>query len=127
MYREITREIEVQVEPSYSAEHSRPERSEFVFVYKIRITNLGARKAQLLARHWIITDGAGPVHEVKGPGVVGQQPELPPGASFEYSSYCPLPTPTGNMRGSYRMLGEDGEEFEVKIPLFFLRDLRNFH
>ena len=91
------------------------------------ITNNGTAAAQLMSRHWIITDGNGKVEEVKGAGVVGEQPVLKPGATFEYTSFCPLPTATGNMRGTYQMLDEKGNHYNAKIPLFFLRDLRNFH
>ena len=82
---------------------------------------------QLMSRHWVITDGHGEVHEVEGPGVVGKQPQLAPGESFEYSSYCPLPTPTGNMRGKYWMVNAQGDRFPVNIPVFFLRDISNLH
>ena len=127
MYREITREIQIEVEPAFVPEQSHPREGYFFFSYKVRITNLGGAPTQLVSRHWVITDGNGEVHEVEGPGVIGQQPNLAPGESFEYSSYCPLPTPTGNMRGSYWMLDASGKRFPVKIPLFFLRDIRNLH
>ncbi len=127
MYYEITQGIEVQVEPRYRPEESQPEAAQFVFGYTITITNKGETEVQLLSRHWIITDGEGVVHEVKGPGVVGEQPKLKPGQSHRYSSYCPLPTPTGNMRGTFQMVNDLGARFDVKIPLFFLRDMRNIH
>ncbi len=127
MYCEVTRNIRIEVEPAYIPEQSRPQAEYFFFAYRVRITNLGQVATTLQSRHWIITDGAGAVHEVNGPGVIGQQPTLGPGETFEYSSFCPLPTPTGNMRGTYHMVDEFNEEFEVKIPLFFLRDLRGFH
>jgi ApaG protein len=82
---------------------------------------------QLISSHWIITDGAGIVHEVKGPGVIGEQPQLKPGEKFEYSSFCPLKTPTGNMRGTFQMVNHLGAQFDVKVPLFFLRDTRSLH
>ena len=126
MYNEMTRGIRIEVEPAYIPEQSRPESRYFVFSYRIKLTNEGDSTCQLLNRHWIITDGNGVIHEVKGPGVIGQQPSLAPGESFEYSSYCPLPTPTGNMRGTYQMKDQNQAEFDVKIPLFFLRDLRNY-
>ena len=130
MYREVSREIQVEVEPSYVPERSNPGESYYFFAYRIRITNLGTRVTQLVSRHWIITDGQGRVHEVKGPGVVGEQPVLEPGESFEYTSFCPLPTPTGNMRGTFQMMdhsgAQSGEEYSIRVPLFFLRDLRNF-
>ncbi len=127
MYCEMTDGIRIDVEPEYAPDHSRPDDGYFVFTYRIRITNQGKHPCRLMSRHWIITDGNGVVHEVEGPGVVGQQPKLAPGESFEYSSFCPLPTPTGNMRGNYTMVNDDESEFNVKIPLFFLRDLRNLH
>ena len=127
MYREQTQNFEVAVEPEFLPEHSSIQHHQYVFSYRIRITNHGEKAAQLLSRHWIITDGQGKTHEVKGEGVVGEQPLIPPGESYEYSSFCPLTTPTGNMRGKYQMMNEQGETFQVKIPLFFLRDMRNLH
>jgi len=127
MYYEITQGVEVQVVPEFMPAESHPEASQFVFSYKITIINKGDTEVQLLTRHWIITDGAGVVHEVKGPGVVGETPKLAPGQQHEYSSFCPLPTPTGNMRGSFQMVNNLGAKFDVKIPLFFLRDLRSVH
>ena len=126
MYYEVTRGIRIEVEPAYIPEQSRPDSRYYVFSYRIKLTNVGDGTCQLVNRHWVITDGNGVVHEVKRPGVIGQQPSLAPGESFEYSSFCPLPTPTGNMRGSYQMKDQNQAEFDVKIPLFFLRDLRNY-
>ncbi|MFL5812133.1 MAG: Co2+/Mg2+ efflux protein ApaG [Bdellovibrionia bacterium] len=127
MYYEITQGIEVEVRPEYLPDESKPEDSKYVFAYHITITNRSESEVQLMSRHWIITDGQGVVHEVNGPGVVGQQPKLQPGESHQYSSFCPLPTPTGNMRGTFQMVNQHGAEFNVKIPLFFLRDMRNIH
>ncbi|MGE0616806.1 MAG: Co2+/Mg2+ efflux protein ApaG [Bacteriovoracia bacterium] len=127
MYYETTQGIEVEVRPEYLPGESSPAESRFIFAYHITISNRGETEVQLLSRHWIITDGKGEVHEVKGPGVVGQQPKLKPGEKHEYSSFCPLPTPTGNMRGTFQMVNNLGAQFNVKIPLFFLRDLRNMH
>jgi ApaG protein len=127
MYREVTQGCQVDVEPAYLPEQSNPREGLHVYGYKIRITNLGQRPLRLMSRHWVITDGNGKVQEVRGPGVVGEQPVLEVGETFEYSSYCPLETPSGNMRGSYQMVTESGERFEAKIPLFFLRDIRNLH
>ena len=127
MYCEITKNIRIEVEPAYLPEQSQPHSNYYYFSYKVKITNLRDSTVQLLNRYWLIIDGNGMSHEVKGPGVVGHQPQLSPGESFEYSSFCPLPTPTGNMRGSYEMAGENNELFDVKIPLFFLRDLRQVH
>lgn len=126
-YRELTQGIEVTVRPEYLPEESSPEYRQFVFAYHVTITNQGETEVQLISRHWIITDGQGVVHEVKGPGVVGQQPKLKPGESHQYSSYCPLPTPTGNMRGSFQMVNSLGAKFDAKVPLFFFRDMRSVH
>lgn len=127
MYREVTKNVQIDVQPEFVAEHSDPKVHRFVFSYKVKITNLGKVETQLLSRHWIISDGHGKVEEVEGPGVIGQQPKLAPGATFEYSSFCPLTTPTGNMRGTYLMVNGKGEKYEVKIPLFFLRDMAHLH
>ena len=124
MYREITQGIEVVVEPRYVPEQSIPASNQFFYAYTVTISNLGTKTAELVSRQWVITDGNGQVHEVKGPGVVGETPKLRPGETFEYTSYCPLTTRTGNMRGVYMMKTEDGELFAARIPLFFLRDLR---
>lgn len=122
MYRELTHGIEVVAEPKYIPERSQPGMGSYFFAYEIRITNVEMGPVQLRSRHWIITDGAGQVHEVQGEGVVGEQPILGTGESFTYSSFCPLPTPTGNMRGTYTMESlEEGREFWIRIPLFFLR------
>lgn len=128
MYRDTTRSIQIDVEPSFVPEESHPTENYYFFSYKVKITNLGDRETQLVSRHWVITDGNGETHEVEGPGVIGKQPSLAPGESFEYSSFCPLPTPTGNMRGKYWMVEEgSGERYSVRIPLFFLRDTRSLH
>ena len=128
MYRETSADILIEVEPQFVSERSDPEQSYYFFAYKVRIKNMGQAPAQLLGRHWVITDGQGRVHEVNGPGVVGEQPRLEPGSEYEYTSFCPLPTPTGNMRGSYDMVDDSGQRFDVSIPLFFLRtDLTTLH
>ena len=127
MYRESTDGIEVEVVPEYLASESAPQMSQFVFAYHITITNNGESEVQLMSRHWIITDGEGVVQEVKGEGVVGEQPRLGPGQAHKYSSFCPLKTPTGNMRGSFEMITQKGKKFDVRIPLFFLRDVSLMH
>ena len=127
MYLENTHGIEVEVTPEYLAQQSSPEVSQFVFSYHITITNKSDNEVQLLARHWLITDGNGVLHEVKGEGVVGEQPKLKPGQKHQYSSFCPLTTPTGNMRGTFQMRNHLGANFNVKIPLFFLRDSSLLH
>jgi len=104
----------------HSTENSRPGEGQWVFQYTVRITNLGSETVQLVSRHWIITDGLGQIEEVKGPGVVGQQPVLAQGESFKYSSWCPLKTPTGSMHGTYQMLRAGGT-FDVEIAPFALR------
>lgn len=122
MYREQTLGFQVEVEPEFVAERSNPEAGQYFFSYRLKISNRGDVPAKLLSRHWLITDGRGEKREVKGDGVVGEQPELAPGAVFEYSSFCPLTTPTGNMRGTFEMENrQTGERFKIGIPLFFLR------
>ena len=120
MYRAVTRGIRVTVMPQYLADRSSPEDERFFWAYKIEIVNLGTVTVQLRSRHWKITDGHGNLQEVRGPGVVGEQPTLKPGERFEYTSGVPLPTPTGMMTGSYQMVGENGENFDVEIPAFSL-------
>ena len=119
--------IEITATSRFSAEQSRIERGEYLFVYHIRIRNLGDHQVQLLSRHWIITDALGRVEEVKGSGVIGVQPEIQPGAEFEYESFCPLPTPTGSMQGRYLMVQPGGERFEAIIPTLFLVEPSRFH
>ena len=120
MYSEVTRAISVSVDPFYVEEQSEPAENRWVFGYRVIIENLGAAPVQLMSRHWRIMDGLGRMVEVKGEGVVGEQPMLEPGESFEYTSGTPLPTPSGIMTGSYQMLGADGRWFDVEIPAFSL-------
>jgi ApaG protein len=120
MYRTQTYGIEVTVEPFYLEEQSRPDDSRYVWGYRINITNRSALRVQLMDRYWRITDANGQVEEVSGPGVVGEQPVLDPGESFEYSSGCPLDTSSGMMVGRYRMERSDGAEIDVDIPAFSL-------
>ena len=115
-----TRGITVRVSVSYLPEQSEPERGRWFWAYHVRLENGGDASVQLLTRRWNITDGRGAQHTVEGEGVVGEQPLIEPGASFDYVSGCPLATPTGSMQGSYQMIGEDGEPFEVAIPKFSL-------
>lgn len=117
----VTRGIRVRVRARYSKENSNPAAHHWVFLYTVTIVNEGSTKVQLTTRHWIITDANGEVEEVKGPGVVGKQPVLEPGQSFEYTSGCPLKTPFGSMHGSYQMVGPAGEEFDAEIAGFALR------
>ncbi|HEY1942631.1 MAG TPA: Co2+/Mg2+ efflux protein ApaG [Roseiarcus sp.] len=120
MYTAVTRNIKVTVEPVFSPERSDPDEPRFFWVYQIEIVNLGDRPVQLTHRHWRITDAEGRLEEVRGAGVVGEQPTLEPGRSFRYASGCPLRTPSGVMVGTYRMVTDDGEVFEVAIPAFSL-------
>jgi len=120
MYRTVTRNIEVKVTPRYLPERSSQEQSYYFWSYTIEITNLGQETVQLKTRHWRITDAFGRLQEVKGAGVVGEEPVLAPGAAFEYTSGVPLPTPSGFMVGSYGMVGPDGERFDIEIPAFSL-------
>lgn len=116
----MTRGIRVQVRSRYHSDRSRPARSQWFFSYTIRITNEGTCTVQLITRHWIITDGNGRIQEVRGPGVVGKQPLLRPGASFEYTSFCPLTTSFGTMHGTYQMVTDDGKRFDAEIAPFAL-------
>lgn len=118
-YEAETRGVNVQVVTSYIAEHSDPP-SRYVWAYMIRIENRSEQTVQLVSRHWVITDGQGRVEEVQGPGVVGEQPVLKPGAVHSYTSGCPLATPSGWMRGEYRMAVEGGDPFDAEIPEFSL-------
>jgi ApaG protein len=117
---ETTRGVTVRVSVSYLPEQSEPARGRWFWAYHIRIENDGEGAVQLLTRHWIITDGRGARHSVEGEGVVGEQPLIAPGNSYDYVSGCPLATPAGSMQGSYRMVGEDGAIFDVAIPKFAL-------
>src|SRR4051812_38305945 len=120
MYRTVTRQIEVTVEPNFLPERSSAEKREYFWSYTIVITNAGRETVQLRTRHWIITDGAGRKQEVRGEGVVGEQPVLAPGERFEYTSGVPLPTASGIMTGRYQMVSKSGERFEIDVPTFSL-------
>jgi ApaG protein len=123
----VTRGIRVRVQSEYAAERSRPAQNEWVFLYTVTISNEGTESARLVTRHWIITDATGKVEEVRGPGVVGQQPTLAPGESFEYTSGSTLPTPFGVMEGTYQMVYESGEQFDAKIAPFTLSEPYTVH
>src|SRR5437868_8579938 len=114
----VTNDVQVEVLSRHAPENSRPEFDEWVFQYTVRITNMGTDTVQLVSRHWIITDALEHVEEVRGPGVVGEQPILAPGESFKYSSWCPLKTPTGMMHGSYQMVASDGSNFDIVVAPF---------
>lgn len=120
MYRAITRNIQVTATPRYVAERSEPEQGRHFWAYTIEVANLGQETVQLKARHWIITDANGHTEEVFGAGVVGEEPTLPPGGRFEYTSGVPLNTVTGIMRGRYEMLADNGDTFSIEIPAFSL-------
>ncbi len=120
MYSETTRSITVTVKSFYLDEHSSPSDDHYVWAYHVRIENRGRDTVRLKSRHWRITDNRGHIEEVRGAGVVGEQPLLRPGESFEYTSGTPLPTPSGIMVGTYQMETKGGERFEVKIPAFSL-------
>lgn len=120
MYRAITHGIEVKVEPFYLPERSDPADDHFVWGYRVVIANRSRQTVRLLSRYWRITDATGHIEEVQGAGVVGEQPELDPGDEFEYTSGCPLSTPSGVMAGRYTMSGSAGGLFDVEIPAFSL-------
>jgi len=114
----VTQGIRVEVRTEYRSDRSEPASSRWLFTYTIRIANEGELPAQLVARHWIITDANGDKEQVVGDGVVGHQPNLAPGEEFEYTSFCVLKTPHGSMRGTYRMVREDGSTFDARIAAF---------
>lgn len=115
-----TRGIRVQVRSTYLSDRSSPRESQYLFQYHVRISNVGGETAQLVSREWVITNAEGEVERVKGPGVVGEQPVLAPGGTFEYSSFCPLKTNVGSMHGSYQMVTDKGEQFDAVIAPFTL-------
>ncbi len=119
-YEAQTSGVVVRVRPQYLPEQSEPDERRWVWAYHIEVENRGEVTVQLLARHWRITDATGHLEQVKGLGVVGEQPVLPPGETFRYTSGCPLPTPSGLMAGSYRMASAAGHQFDVEIPAFSL-------
>ncbi len=127
MYEKITRNIKVHVAPQFLAGQSRPDESRFVWAYTITLKNLGTETVTLLTRHWIITDAFGYKQDVKGDGVVGETPTLRPGESFQYTSGCPLATPSGIMVGSYGMTTKHGEMFDIAIPAFSLDSPHDRH
>lgn len=122
-----TRGIHVSVVAEYAPERSQPADEQWFFLYTITITNTGAETVQLISRHWIITDANGRVEEVRGPGVVGQQPVLEPGESFTYTSGCPLPTSFGRMEGTYQMVTRAGGQFDARIAAFTLSEPYTVH
>jgi len=124
----VTRQVRVHVECRFSPERSEPTRREYFFLYTVTITNESPEAVQLLNRHWIITNAHGRVEEVRGPGVVGEQPRLAPGESFKYTSGCPLDTAFGSMRGTYELVAPaKSERFDIEIAAFALREDGHFH
>jgi len=119
--------ISVKVTPNYIAEQSHPEQNHYVFSYTVTIMNDGSKPARLLARHWLITDAIGEIQEVKGDGVVGEQPHLKPGEGFQYTSGTMMKTPNGSMAGSYQMIADDGFHFDADIPEFYLLSPSTLH
>ena len=123
----VTQTIRVRVAAEYSSEHSQPHQNQWFFLYTVEISNEGSETVQLISRHWIITDANHHVEEVRGLGVVGKQPVLAPGESFQYTSGCPLSTPFGSMRGTYQMVKGSGERFDVEIAAFALTEPYTVH
>lgn len=122
MSEATTRGIRIQVQSRYVPERSEPDQRQWFFVYHVRISNEGTEPTRLVSRHWVITDANGHVEEVKGPGVVGKQPLLAPGETFEYTSFCPLPTAFGTMHGTYQMVTNSGQTFDAEIAQFSLAE-----
>jgi ApaG protein len=118
----ITRGIRVRVRSQYVPEHSHPAEKKWFFAYRVKIANESDQTVRLISRHWIITDANGEVDEVRGPGVVGEQPRLAPGEEHEYTSFCPLETPFGTMHGSYQMVTDAGEPFDAEVAPFSLAE-----
>jgi ApaG protein len=125
-YTCTTQDIQVEVTPSYVADRSDPLNNQYFYAYKIKITNNSVISCKIIHRHWKIKDGNGKIFEVQGTGIVGEQPMLLPQESYEYTSFCPLNSPYGNMRGKYQMIDEFGNRFWVEIPLFFFRQPETF-
>jgi ApaG protein len=123
----VTNSVRVEVQSRYAAEMSRPFENRWVFIYTVRVTNEGDETVQLLSRHWIIADAIGSVEEVAGSGVVGEQPVLVPGEAFQYTSWTELKTAAGTMRGSYQMVSEEGDHFDVEIAPFALHEPYTIH
>lgn len=118
--KQLSPRFEVEVTVSYVDKESRPDSGYYFFAYRVEIKNKGDAPAQLMSRHWIITDALGQVEEVRGAGVIGVQPRINPGQSFEYDSACPLNSPSGSMRGTYQFTTDEGDSFDVEIPEFYL-------
>lgn len=122
-----TQGVRVTVRADYVPQRSRPDIGHWFFVYTVRITNLGDHPARLRSRHWIIQDAEGRTEHVRGPGVVGKEPRLEPGQAFEYTSFCPLPSPTGSMQGTYQMERDDGTRFDAEVARFELSEPMSYN
>jgi ApaG protein len=120
MYMAVTHQVKVTVEPTFEPDRSDPDEGRYFWRYDVEIANLGGKSVTLMDRHWRITDADGRQQEVRGPGVIGERPTIKPGETFRYASGCPLATSSGLMVGEYRMVGEDGQSFNVAIPAFSL-------
>ena len=127
MNNDSIHKITVKVDPFYIEDQSAPDENRYVFAYTVNIQNTGTMAAKLMTRHWIITDANGKIQEVRGQGVVGEQPYLRPGEGFQYTSGAVLDTAVGTMHGSYQMVGEDGNQFDAEIPIFTLSVPRTLH
>lgn len=125
-YSETTENIQIEVSPSYVKERSNPEQKQYFYAYKIKITNHSDKGIKVIHRHWKIKDGNGKAYDVQGSGVIGEQPMIAPNDSYEYTSFCPLHSPFGNMRGKYQVMDEFGNRFWVSVPLFFFRPPETF-
>lgn len=123
----VTNKVRVEVESQYSPDQSDPQEGQWYFHYTVRISNEGSETVQLISRHWVVTDASGRVEEFKGAGVVGEEPVLAPGESFQYTSGCPLKTSAGVMHGTYHMISERGGQFEVAIAPFALHEPYTVH
>lgn len=127
LFENVSENIRIEVSPSYIKEQSDPQRSLYFFAYKVKITNQSGEPVQLLKRRWIIVDGEGQYEEIEGMGVIGLQPKISPNQVFEYSSFCPLTTPTGSMRGQYLFQTPSKSEFWAEIPQFLLCEPASYH
>lgn len=120
-YTATTQDIQVEIIPAYVPERSNPNQNQYFYSYKVRLTNHGLSSCKVIQRHWKIKEGNGKFYDVQGAGIVGEQPIISPGKSYEYVSFCPLHSPYGNMRGKYQMMDEFDNRFWIDVPVFFFR------